>query len=482
MVNSSELPGKVLSSIKWSAFSEIAAKVLPPVTFLLTARLLTPSDFGVAAMSSMVLSFASIIWEAGLSKALIQNQNEEKIGQMANVVFFTNLLLSIMVYFLVFVSSDLISQLFGDPRICDVLKVSGLMIFIGAFSSVQTALFQKEFAFKKLFYCRLIAAIVPGGTSVILAYHGFGYWALVWGSVVSSFLQTVMLWCLSQWRPSLRYDFDTAKELFHFSKWVMASAFLTWFYAWGDLFVIGFFFSTHEVGLYRTGNYLIVTIFSLFTTPLVPVMYSYFSKIQHDLNLVKSTLLYCSKIVISIIFPISVGLYLVRIPISNLIFGVNWNGIALVIGCLAITHGFTWVVGFNNEAYKAIGRPDVESKILFFCLLFYFVAYCLSAQINFEVFLAVRVFLAISSIIVHTYASRKILEITIWNTFMNIRYQILIVFVSGFLGFSLFQPIDNYLSMVSILVFCLFSYLLLILLLDKQLNNLLFKLLRWNFS
>lgn len=419
----------VLISIGWSALGELASKVLPPLFYIITARLLTPEDFGLVATSSMVIAFASILWEAGLSKALIQNQVLD-VNKMANIVFYTNIFLSLLIYIILFFSSNIIAALFSDARVSEVIRVSGLSLIIGSLMSVQTALLQREFKFKAIFYIRFIGSIIPGIISVLLAYYGYGYWSLVYGSIVSMIMQTVILWKISDWRPSINYDVQIAEQMFHFSKWVLLSGLLSWFFIWGDIFVLGVFFNSHEIGLYRTGNYFVGSVIGLVTTPIVPVMYSYFSKIQHDKESVKNILLLSSKLVSFLVLPIGVGLYIMQNPLSDLIFGEKWVGIAPVIGYLSLTHAISWIVSLNPEAYKAIGRPDIETKIFLISVPFYFIIYILASKISFLFFIESRFVLVFFGVLIHLYFMKNFLKITYFEFVRNIKSILTIVIVT----------------------------------------------------
>ena len=459
------MSSKLLHSLKWSTLGELVSKVVPPLFFIVTARLLTPQDFGIVATSAMVVAFASIFWEAGLSKALIQNQ-EYDIQKMSNIVFYTNLILSLIAYFILFLLSDSIANFFHDERVADVIKVSGLSLVIGALMSVQTALLQKNFEFKKIFYSRFVGTIVPGVVSVVMAWLGYGYWSLVWGGIASLVLQVLIIWYLSSWRPTLTYDWAIAKSMFHFSKWVLLSAILSWFFIWGDIFVLGLFFTSHELGLYRTGNYFVGAVIGLVTAPVVPVMYSYFSKIQNDKESVKEVLLFSSKVVSFFVLPMGVAIYIAQNPLSDLIFGEKWTGIASVIGILVLQQSLSWIVGLNNEAYKAIGRPDIETKILFISLPIFIITYTYTASINFDTFIIFRLLLILYGFLVHFYYSKILLGTSFFEYFINIKF-ILIHTVSFFLAFlllAIFNLINSYIYIAISLV----TYVLVIYCFDRE--------------
>lgn len=459
---------KIIHSIKWSAFSELVSKILPPVFYIISARLLTPEDFGVVATASMVIAFASIIWEAGLSKALIQNQEHDKINKISNVVFYSNFVISVILYFILFISSNFLAYLFNDMRLSDILRVSGISFIIGSLMSVQTALLQKDFRFKELFYSRFVGAIVPGITSVILAYLGFKYWALIWGTIISMAMQAFILWKISSWRPSLDFDWDIAKKLFKFSRWVLLSGLLSWFYMWGDLFVLSLYFNAHELGLYRTGNYFVSTILGFITAPILPVMYSYFSKIQHDKEEIKNKLLLSSKMLSFFVLPTGVFLYVMQDTLSNLIFGAKWNGIAYVIGVLAVQQSISWTIGLNTEAYKAVGRPDIETKILIYSLPIYLIVYIFSANISFEFFLVFRFLVTFIGLYIHLYFSKKTLNISFFEYFKNIKIMLLFIltYLSSYQFLITIYNISEYKKIMLIIIFTIF-YVVLIARFDK---------------
>ena len=168
---------KMVNASKWSTLAQISSSTMTPLIFVVLARLLTPSDYGVFAMAGFVIAFAQVFWNAGLGKTLIQKHDD--INSSANIVFWTNLMIAVLLYAIIFVSSRSIAIVFKDMRIEAVLKVASLVIIISSLCSVQSALFQKALNFKILFWTTIITFGVPACTSIPLAYHGYGYWALV---------------------------------------------------------------------------------------------------------------------------------------------------------------------------------------------------------------------------------------------------------------------------------------------------------------
>jgi PST family polysaccharide transporter len=382
------LAHKAIHAFKWSVLGEIASRAIGPIVFLLLARMLVPEDFGVVAAATVVISFSQVFSDAGLVKALIQRQN--RVGESANVVFWLNLGIGLVIVAILLVAAPLIAGFFHDERIALVVRVLSLQILMAAFSSVHTALLQKDLNFKALFWVRLITTALPAIASVPMAILGMGYWALVAGTLIGQIGQSAILWTRSPWRPQLAIDLKLAGELAAFGKWAMLSGLLGWFYIWMDAIVVGHYLGPHDMGLYRTGNTFVTMIFGLIFSPLLPVLYSVFSRVRHDLSKVAESLLLVVKGIAMVAFPISAGLIALRVPIEQHVFRDEWGGIGMVIAILSLVQGFAWLVGSNGEAYRGVGKPHIETWAMSLSLAAYFIAYVCSVHYGLLVFLLSR--------------------------------------------------------------------------------------------
>ena len=391
-------------AIRWSFLSEIATKAITPLVFVLLARLLTPEDYGVVAAAAMVISFSQVFWEAGMSKALIQYQGELKPA--ADAAFWLNNTLGVVVAGALILIAPLIARsVFHDERVIAVLYVLSLQVFLSAVASVHTALLKKDMQFRKLFWVRLITVGAPGLVSIPLAWYGAGYWALVAGTLVGQAVQALILWQQATWRPSFNFQPEIARRLARFGAWVAVSGLSAWFYLWADSLIVGMYLGAHDLGLYRTGNAFVMVIYGFLFGPLLAVLYSYLSRIQNDRQRVREDLSRVVRIIIAVAIPIAFLLYAFAEPIGAIVFGHQWQGVGSVIAVMSLSHGFAWTVGANGEAYRAIGRPDYETKIMLGTLPLYAIAYWLSVQYGLEPFLWARLSMALLATGIHFYVA-----------------------------------------------------------------------------
>lgn len=442
------------NALKWSVAAEFASKAVQPLVFVILARLLNPEDYGVAAGAIMVISFTQIFWEAGMSKAIIQKKTD--IDNAATVAFWINVTIAVIISIIIFLFSEIIADvIFHDLRVSDVLRVMTIQIVLGAFSSVHTALLQKEMKFRRLFWVRITTIAIPGFFSIPLAYYGMSYWALVVGTIVGQIAQVITLWKIERWRPHFAFNFHLAKDLGRFGFWVGLYGLLAWFYIWMDSLFVGAYLGTYHLGLYRTGNQFISMIYGFFFAPLLPVLYSHFSLIQANSVRLKDIMLKIIQILAFVSIPLGFLLYALSNPIGAIIFGDKWKGIGFVIGVMALTQAYAWVVGANGELYRAMGKPSYETVIPFATLFLYIVGYFFSIKKGFETFVWMRFYLAIAGTFLHIFFIWKVVGLSIFKTIrmMLIASAIgLIILLAK--SFMVIHIINPYFQIFSMFIFC----------------------------
>lgn len=402
----------LLHSFKWSFIADVGSKLVTPVVFIVLARLLTPQDFGVMTSALMVISFSQIFWEAGMGKAIIQRQTDRELS--ANFAFCVNIGLAIFIALLLcFFSESVASTIFDDDRVSDVLKVMSVQIVFGALSSVHIALLQKDMGFKKLFWVRFATVSLPGLASIPLALKGMGYWSLVIGTLVGQLAQVIILWQISNWRPRLIFDVAVSKDIGRFGAWAAASGLLTWFYVWVDSLIVGAYFGSSELGRFRIGSQFSTMVFALVFAPITPVLYSHLSKISQSTTDFRNTVLRVLTFSTLVAIPISVLILAYSDEIQEVFFGGEWGGLGLVIGVMAVMHGYSWIVGFNGEVYRAAGKPAYETVVTSATLVIYTTGYLVAIQHSFEAFLWTRMGLALGAVLLHLLILKRVVTISV---------------------------------------------------------------------
>jgi len=226
-------------------------------------------------------------------------------------------------------------------------------------------------------------------------------------------VQTTMLWRMSHWRPGGTFQPGLAKEMGRFGAWVGMTGLLAWFYIWADSLVVGMYLGSHELGLYQIGSQFAAMIFAILLGPIVPVFYSHLSRMGADRERIRQVARKAIKMIAFLSIPLALVIFSLASPVTEALFGSRWHGVELIIGAMALVHGFSWVIGMNGEVYRALGKPSHETLMSAAPMLIYLVGYLISIQYGLEVFLWTRLGLAITAVLLQLFFIGAVLSIPI---------------------------------------------------------------------
>ena len=358
-----KLNNKVLVATKWSSITEIAAKAVAPITTMVLARLLTPDAFGVLVTAQMIISFAEIFTDAGFQKYIVQHEflSEDDKFKSTAVAFWVNLFMSIIIWISISLFSSPIASLVGCNGHGLVIVVSCTCIPLTAFSSIQMALFRRNFDFKTLFWVRIIGILIPIFVTIPLAFATQSYWSLIVGMIFLNFSNAVILTLKSNWKPKWFFDFNRLKDMFSFSIWSMLEAVSIWLTSYVDIFIIGTMLSQYYLGLYRTSMSTVAQFTSIITAATTPVLFASLSRLQNSRLEFNAMFFKFQKIVSILVMPIGMGIYIFSDLITLVLLGKQWMQASSFIGMWALTSAITIVLAhYSSEVYRSIGKPKLS--------------------------------------------------------------------------------------------------------------------------
>jgi len=383
-----EIRRRSVQSVVWSFFSNILTKIITPLYTIILARLLSPEDYGIIAIAALVIALLNILQTMGLGQALVQRN--ERVEKAANVVFWFNLLLSITLYIGLYFASPFVSVFFKEPRAMAVIRVMGIQLVIGAFGIVQEALLRHQLNFKKLFWFQLLPSVIPGIVCILLALIGWGYWSLVYGTLIGTVIGVIILWFQSAWRPSFHIDAGLAKQLTIFGTMVMIETSASWIYDYFDNMVVGHYLGIQELGIYSLGYRIVMMVIMFFVLPVTNVAYSSFSRMQNDLTQLQSLFQRVTRLIAMVLIPVCLGLATVSDSVETVLFGEKWEGLGMILLAISIMPGLSFLWFLVPQVFRAIGRPDINAKMGIGFLLYVIPLFLLTAPHGLQVFLIAR--------------------------------------------------------------------------------------------
>jgi len=379
--------GEIAIAAKWSTAAELISKLFLPISSLILARILTPEEFGIVATITMVLSLSDIISEAGFHKYIIQHQfeNADSLHASANVAFWTNQGISLIIWIIIAILNDSIATLVGCPGLGNVLVIACVNIPLLGFSSIQSGLLKRDLNFKPLFYIRIFTSILPFVVTIPLALVYRNFWALIIGTIVKNVLTSFLLIVYTKWKPKLSFSFTRLKEMLSFSLWSMLETFSIWINQYIDVFLVGTLLSQYYLGLYKTSLTLVGQCVGVITSIFTPIIFSALSKLQNNESEFKRIFFKFQKIVALLVMPIGVVIFAESQLITEICLGDQWMEASRFIGLWGITSAFSIAsVRYCTELYRAKGWPLLCFLVQIIVLSFLLPSIYYSARIGFK--------------------------------------------------------------------------------------------------
>lgn len=445
IVKENVLHGKINTAIKWSSITELLVKIISPITNMVLARLLAPEAFGVVATVTMIVSFVEMFTDAGFQKYLIQREfnNEKEKFQNANVAFWTNFALSIFLWGIIILFNDKIATLVGNPGLGFVIILASVQLPITAFSSIQMALYKRDFDYKTLFLVRVISATIPFIVSIPLAMLGFSYWGVIIGNICMQLSNAIIMTLKSKWKPKLFYSFRLLKKMFSFSFWTLLESISIWLTIWVDTFIIGSYLNQHYVGVFKTSTSMVNTLMNLIVASIIPILFSALSRLQNDEEQFNRLFYNAQRILSMLIFPLGVGVYLYSDLATNLLLGSKWKEASEVIGLWSLSSALMIVFGnVSSEVYRAKGRPRLSFVAQLLHLIVLIPTLIMSVKYGFKQFIYFRNLIRLQLVFVHLFMMGLFIRISVLRMFKNMIPVIISVGVMFIAGYTL-QKIND---------------------------------------
>jgi len=460
-VVNSNLKDRSLNATKWSALTQIAIKIVSPLTNMILARILAPEAFGVVVTITIITSFADMFADAGFQKYLIQKEFSSKNERYknANVAFITNLFISLIFWLIIIIFSDDIATLVGSPGLGNVVAIACIQLPITSLSSIQLALYQREFNFKTIFLVRIITVLVPFIVTIPLALLEYGYWSLIIGNIAMQLLNAVILTVKSEWKPSLFYSFKILKKMFSFSMWTLLESISIWLTVWIDSFIISSLLTQHYLGIFKTSTSMVNALFALITATVVPVLFSTLSRLQNDNKKFANTYLKVQRYVSILVIPLGVGIFLFNELVTLILLGEQWLEASQVIGVWALTSAIMIVLGhFASEAYRAKGRPKLSLIGQLLHLIVLIPTCYFSVKYGFYVFVQYRSWIRLQFVAIHLIFLQKYIGISSIKILTSVLPSFIASTVMGVFGYLIIRIHTGVLWSLISIILCILIY------------------------
>ncbi len=338
----------------WQFLSQGISTGLQMLTSIVLARLLMPKDFGIVAMATMVTGLGGAFQDLGLGQALVQRR--EITPEHTRSAFWGTLVMGVLLCAMVVVIAPWMGACFHEPRMVPVLRLISLTFVVSPFAVVPRSLLQRKLDFRTPFVAGLASSVAYGGTGIIMALLGYGYWSLVGAGLASALANTVALCGLTRHAPPLVPAFRGIRDLYSFGVGATGVGLMNYVAQQVDYFVIGRRLSAEALGVYSRAFTLVHMPHSLLSSVSNPVLFPVFSALQTDTRRAKEGFGLVIRITATIAFPL-LGLMAVVAPeFIPVVFGTQWQGAVRPTQILAIAGMFRVLASPGSALVIGLGR------------------------------------------------------------------------------------------------------------------------------
>lgn len=347
---------EMLSGVFWTAVQKYSGLIVQIVVTAILARLLTPEDFGVVAIATVIIAFFTLFTDMGIGPAIIQKQDLEQkdIDSIFSFTIFGGIILAV----LFFSVSSLIAHFYKQDSLVLICRLLSLDLLFAAWNIVPNALINKNKRFKFIAKRTLSLQVISGIISVFAAYNGLGLYALLISPILTSVGVFVLNYRQYPLTFSCRLHSDALKKIFSYSVFQFLFNFINYFSRNLDKLIIGRHFSMQELGFYEKSYRLMMLPLQYVTNVVTPVMHPILTTLQNDYKSLAEKYNKIIKLIATVSFPLGVFLYFAADDIICIVYGSGWEKAIPVFQILALSLPLQMILSTTGAIYQAAGKTN----------------------------------------------------------------------------------------------------------------------------
>ena len=351
---------QVRSAVIWRSGTQIFGQLVAWGSTFLVIRILAPTDYGLYAMSAVVLSLLNLMNGYGLASALIQQR--EVTPRLLRQLFGMLIVLNGALALIQFAAAPLIADYYGQPIVATMLRWQALIFLTNPFLALGYAILSRGMDFRRQAQVNIVSALVGAAASLGGALGGLGVWTLVVAPIAMfgsralgmALAARVLIW------PS--FDFRGAWGIAGFGGMVALSQLFYFAQTQSDVVIAGRALDPHALGLYTTALFLAQIFVNKVVPPLNEVAFSAYSRVQDDPAAMAAGFLKSVRVILLLAIPFCLGLATTAQPLVEVVLGAKWLEAAPLLAMLALAMPFMTLHVLFAPATNAVGRPGIGTR------------------------------------------------------------------------------------------------------------------------
>jgi len=360
----SNIKRQLFSGVFYTALAKYSGVIISLVVAGILARLLSPDDFGVVAIATVIIAFFNLFTDMGVSPAIVQHKSltKEELSDIFSFTVWTGIGISV----LFFAASWLIADYYNSKILKPLCQLLSINLFFASATIVPGALFYRNKEFKFIAIRSFVIQIAGGAGAVTAALSGAGLYALVINPILSSILIFVISYQRYPQQLHFTLGLKVLRKIFSYSAYQFLFNVINYFSRNLDKLLIGKYMNMSALGYYEKSYRLMMLPLQNITQVITPVMHPIFSDLQDDKEKLATSYERIIRFLSFIGLPLSVLLFFTAKEVTLIIFGDQWIPSVPVFQILSLSVGIQIILSSSGSIYQAAG----DTRSLFICGLF----------------------------------------------------------------------------------------------------------------
>lgn len=351
------MKAQVMSALRWSAIAKFGGQLVNWGMTLVVIRLLTPADYGLVAMLTILFMFLNMLGDMGFGSSITQaaDLSTKEIRQTFGAALIVNVLIGAALILL----APAVASFYVEPRLVEMTQVSALGFIANGFYPVYNGLLQREMRFRTIAQVDIISAVLTNVTTLGCALAGYGAWALIFGGLLGAFVRVLLLMfnATKHYWPSFR--FDGSRRLWTFGGHLLVNRIVWYWLSQADLLIAAKFLGKDALGFYSVALHLASLPMQRASGIINTVAFAAFSKIQHDPRAVAHNTRLAVRLMAFVTFPVLWGIGAIAPELVRVAVGPTWEASILPLTLVALTIPFRMIGAIVATTIMSMGRVDI---------------------------------------------------------------------------------------------------------------------------
>lgn len=349
---------ELFKGVFWSAVEKYSGLVISIVISMVLARLLSPKEYGVVAIATVIIVFLQMFCTMGIGPAIIQRKDLSE--QDLNSIFTFSLSIGTVLSTLFFCSSWAIAAFYDNPQLVPVCQILSVALLAASANMVPSALMNRDKRFKENARRNLTFQIICGAASVIAAFKGAGVYALLISPVITPI--GIFIWNRQYYKVRIdwSYNLEPIKRIFSFTSYQFLSEFVNYFSRNLDKLIIGKFLSVDALGVYEKSYRLMQLPLQNVSGVISPVLQPILRDLDGDKTELGHKFAKVIRLIATISFPMGTILFFMSSECIHLFYGDKWDAAIPVFRILALSIPLQMTMSISGVPYLVC--QDTKTK------------------------------------------------------------------------------------------------------------------------